>query len=213
MFLLTRSSRELGSQVMTEMMLCFVLLLAAMACVRLVESGKLLDGVVLGLAATVAILTKANALVLAPLPLLLVLGSQSTRLLRTLAFWLPAGIVGLACAPWYLATLGPAKEGWDPSSNVTWLARNIAMGNAGYVIGCVGLPLFLAACLGVWDRLATPAGTIRESRWLMPALFIPLHWVFFSLVTPVGEERHFLYSIPPSDARVLVSSPHEGEVP
>ena len=76
--------------------------------------------------------------------------------LKRFSYWLPALVVALLCAPWYVLTADLAREGWSASYEPSWLIREPAAENAWHLIHIAGAPVFVLALLGVtyelWPR-------------------------------------------------------------
>jgi 4-amino-4-deoxy-L-arabinose transferase-like glycosyltransferase len=101
---------EATGSVLTEVAVALLIFLAALAWVRFLEGGSARSAAVFGVCSAAAILAKATAIALAPVPLLSVLLLGRADLLRRARFWLPAVIVAGICIPWHLLAPGSMHE-------------------------------------------------------------------------------------------------------
>ena len=163
---------------------------------RYLDTESWRDSLLFGLLASAAILTKPNGLALALVPMLAVLVTRRWTLLKTFPFWLPALVVVLVCAPWYVFTAGLAQEGWSASYDPSWLLREPATVNALHLIRIAGAPLFALAIIGatveLWPRWHR---RVDHLSVVMASLLCSV-WLFHSFVVPVRDARHLIPAIP-----------------
>ena len=199
-FLFAPVVQKYSREVMAEMPLTLLVVLAALAYAKYLSTERVRDAVWFGLLASAAILTKANGLALALLPPIAIVLARRTRIVSQRSFWIPPVIVAIACGPWYVLTAKMASDGWSASYNPTWLLENPVASNAVDTLGLLGVPIFLLACAGAWigltgrDDSATDAEA-RHQAAALAALALST-WIFVSVIAPVRNERHLLPLMP-----------------
>ncbi len=99
-----------GQRVMAENLIALLIFLATIAYGRYLDSEGWRASALFGLIALAAVLTKGTGIVLALAPPLAILISRRWRLLLSPVFWLPAVIVLVGAAPWYLLAPGADNE-------------------------------------------------------------------------------------------------------
>jgi hypothetical protein len=185
------------ASVMVDSMLAIFILSAAYYFGQYIESGTMRDSVLFGILASLALLTKYNAIALAFLPPLALLVSRRSSLLRTRAFWVSALIIATLCAPWYLpfrSLVTYASEpypGWDnvPSAAAASIAFTLTL--AGIWVGPAALASF--SLTSIKRRRALRSGGLWVS---MPVLVMSI-LLFHSLTYPVQEPRYMLHVLAP----------------
>ncbi len=182
--------RAQTSAVMAEMPLALFSFLAVRAFGRFMESERTRDTLAFGLWATLAILTKGNGWALVALPLLTVFITGRLELVRRAAFWYPALLVALFCAPWTAATMGVAANGmlYEPGATYTALATRFY---AYALVTLLAFPLTCLALLGVYAYVVVPRMRGRVvGVWPSLAAWIVVLWAFHALVPAGLERRH-----------------------
>ena len=195
-FLAVPIVREYGSMVMAEMLIALLTLGAVAVYRRYLDTGSWRDAFLFGLIASAAILTKPNGLALALVPIIAVLVMRRWTAVKTVAFWLPALVVVLLCAPWYIFTASLAQEGWSASYAPSWLLREPATVNAVHLMRMAGAPLLALSVVGafieLWPRWHRHLDHVSV---VMTALLVS-EWIFHSFVLPVRDARHLIPAIP-----------------
>lgn len=141
---------------------------AALAYAGYLTHGRRRDAILFAVAAAAAMLTKASGLALAFLPPLAVLLGGRFDLLARGAFWLPAPLIALLVAPWYL---GVGEGSWaflellDPRALSAGIAARAALvldgiGSAFAVLGGIGA---LFAIVRGWRRVPGSAPLVAVS--------------------------------------------------
>lgn len=103
LFLVTVAGMQIFTRnIAPDLLMALLSLLAIQALARHLEEPTWRTGISFGLLASLALLTKATAILLAPLPVLGVAVLGRWRLLRTAAFWSPALMVLALTLPWFL---------------------------------------------------------------------------------------------------------------
>jgi len=110
------------AQLQADLPTALAMFLAALAFWRLLRHGLLRDGLLFGVAALVAIMTKGNAIALALLPPAAVLLSGRWGLLRRAGFWMPAAVILPVAGPWYALTYSWASAGFRYSFGTAYTA-------------------------------------------------------------------------------------------
>jgi 4-amino-4-deoxy-L-arabinose transferase-like glycosyltransferase len=184
------------ASVMTEVFLALLVVLSALLAERLLERGSAGAGAAFGLAASLAILTKANGWAL---PLMLVLALAATRrfhLLLRPGIWVSGAIVAAVCLPWYLTTLPQAQAGWTGSTNIKFLTTSVAWFNLSRPAFSLGVVLTVFTLIGLIRRSAMLWKGSLDTRWACALATIAAFWIFHTFVAPVREARHSIYSLP-----------------
>lgn len=201
-FLIAPVVQQYSRAVMAEMLVTFFIVLATLVYARYLRTERSRDAVWFGIAASAAILTKPNGLVLALLPPLAIVLARRLPLARCASFWIPAAIVLALCGPWYALTAELASDGWTASYAPAWLLRKPAAENARGLVMLAGPPMFALAALGIFltvGRTATEAVATSERRahWAAMAALGIATWLFLSFVLPVRDMRHLVPALPP----------------
>lgn len=189
----------------TEVLVSGLAFAAVLAFARFLERGGWRPAMAFGVLASLAILSKANALALALVPpVALVLRREPRRLLDR-ALWGAAGLVALVAGPWTLFFLSVSQSTWGGGTTLSldYSARAAETYGAGLVH--VGGPLILLlAVVGAASRLreARPGGL-----WAASAAWILVGLAFHIVVPSSIEVRHLMLFAP---ALVLLAA--EGAV-
>ncbi|MEO5742092.1 MAG: glycosyltransferase family 39 protein, partial [Vicinamibacterales bacterium] len=188
--------QEYGRMVMAEMLVALFTMLAVAAYSKYLHTEDWRDSLRFALAASAAILTKPNGLALALVPILAVIAARRVNLWQRFSYWLPAIVVVLVCAPWYVLTADLAREGWSASYEPSWLLREPAVDNAWHLIRIAGAPVFVLALMGMayelWPGRREP---VNPDSAVMAALLCSV-WLFHSFIVPVRDARHLIPAIP-----------------
>ena len=187
--------QQYGRMVMAEMLVTLLMMLAATAYARYLETERWRDSLAFALLASVAILTKPNALALAFVPAFAVIVVRRADLLWRLSYWIPAVIVALICAPWYVFAADMMREGWSASYDASWLLREPATENALQLVYIATTPVFGAALIGLIHELWPRQARVSTHSAVMAALLFSI-WLFHSFVVPVREARHLIPAVP-----------------
>ena len=184
LFLSTSLVQRFGGMVMTEMPLAIFVMGATLSFVRYLETERWSWSALFGAFATLAILTKGNGLMLALVPpLALVLAGGKWHLLRRPATWLPAGIVLLFCAPWYVFTLGLVEGSWAGSVGLDFARKAARTYWTGFFLDN-GYAFLVLAGVGIGSRFVR-----RELRPLWAGLVaLAIAAVLFHTIVPASAE-------------------------
>ncbi|MBV9122518.1 MAG: glycosyltransferase family 39 protein [Planctomycetes bacterium] len=189
-------------QLYTDMLMADILLaglcFGAILCFgHFLDTGRWPSALGFGLLASLAILTKGSAMVLAVVPPAALVLSRRWHLATRPAFWLPAAVVLVLCGPWSWATRHLAHEGFlYPSPTPAFTIPAVAFYSKG-LIEVVGVGLLLSAGIGLFVRLVKPswqggAGGIWAAAGSLLAGVLAFH-----CLVPVGfEERYLLPALP-----------------
>ena len=182
-----------SSAVMPDTLSALLMFASAMAFGRYLEAGTIRPALSFGAFASLAILTKYNALALALVPLLAVLISARWALLRRMAFWLPALLVAVVCTPWYLSSRTLVVYAAQPVPESSEVFPHIIAN--GKLIWTMTGPVAMFALLGFIgrfrDRRAPSSGL-----WVSCASFLVAVWFFHSVLYPVSATRYLIATCP-----------------
>ena len=163
--------------------------LAALAFWRLLDRGRLRDGLLFGAVALVAIMVKGNAIALALLPPLAVLLSGRWGLLRRPGFWVPAAVILPVAGPWYVLTYSWTSAGFRYAFGPAYTAV-AAPFVAGQFLHVFGPVLLVLAAAGLLRR--------RGDVFTAVMLALVLANVLFQAIVPAAlEPRYLLPSVAP----------------
>jgi 4-amino-4-deoxy-L-arabinose transferase-like glycosyltransferase len=135
------------NQLLADLPVALFMLLAALAFGRILESGRVRDGLLFGIAALAGVMTKGNALALCLLPPLAVLLTRRWNLFLRSAFWVPALVVLPIAVPWYALTYSWASAGFRYAWGLEYL-RAASLFIVQQWISDFGPALLLLAMLG-----------------------------------------------------------------
>ncbi len=181
------------AQLQADLPTALAMFLAALAFWRLLHHGRLRDGLLFGVAALVAIMTKGNAIALALLPPAAVLLSGRWRLLRRAGFWVPAAVILPVAGPWYALTYSWASAGFRYSYGAAYtaLAAQFIAQTFWEVFGPVLLILAAVAVAGLARRRG-------DDLFTAVMLALVLATVVFQAVVPAAlEPRYLLPAVAP----------------
>jgi hypothetical protein len=195
-FLLLPLARELYSMVMAETLSGLLMLAAAMAFARFLDREERRDGVLFGVLAGLAILTKGTGLALALMAPLAILISRRWSVLKNPTLWGGALITALLAGPWTWKFKDLGRGGWlqpSPSWSFTREALPYYLDQFSSALGILVLLVMMSGVLVLcWRR------QFNEGRWAVCAALILAILLFQSLV-PVGlEARHLVPALPPA---------------
>lgn len=187
--------QEFSGALMTEVPLALFCTLAVLAYGRYLDRGGSRDALAFGLFAVAGILTKGNALALGLVPPLALVFTRRFELLRSKAFWLPAVLVLVICAPWYSVTAEIQASSWSGGTrpNLEYSLRALPSYLAASVrVG--GWGLLLAAAFGLFRGCRGGQG--ENGAWIASAVFF-LSLLALLVVLPSDvDERHLLLAAP-----------------
>lgn len=191
---------------MLEHLVTFLTLLAVLAFARFLSSERAADGLIFGLAAAAAILTRGSAWSLAFLPPFALLLSRRLGVLRLPALWISTLPVAIVCLPWYVATFGMSHgsfvgDGFDPA----FIVRAVP-GFGATVITALGFVLGIPCAIGLWVKVVRPLtgpDVAVEPIWPVLAAMAVVTFLFHSLVPAAISTR---YMVPIMPAAALFSA-------
>lgn len=191
-FLLLPLVQHYTQMVMADLLVAFFALGALTFAVRFLERERMMDAIGFGVLASVTIMVKTSGLWLAPVPVLGALLVGKPRLMRKFAFWVPALIVVLLCAPWTLLTFGVMKAGMADRFSASYTSSALTYFSTG-VVRQVGVVLLLLAAAGFVKEVILPLYR-RQPVAPLAAVFgaMAVCVVSFHLLVPVGLEMRYL---------------------
>lgn len=182
--------------VMLDVPIAFLTCLAMLTWAQFLLDETWPWSVAFGLTAVAAIMTKGNGIFLALVPPLSVALTGRLRLLRDWRFWLPAPIVAVLTAPWYLVTYKVSAGGFTYPWGGDYLAMALPVYGWELVeqIGIVGI---LFSALGAFRVLRD-----REWHWRralgISAICLVSAGFAFTCVVPTGNEERYLAPLVPA---------------
>jgi len=176
--------------IMADLLVALLVFLAALSFGRYLDSERWQDSVWFGIWASLALLTKGSAIVLAIIPPLSLLLSRRWRLALRWSFWLSALVVLVVCSPWYLLVPGARHETVTPYGGLGFKEPRLLLAPLHlYAQGIV--PLLLAAH-GLFEAVRWRLGP-GNGRWVA-ALSLLLGLIFLPAVMSVAAEERYLIS-------------------
>lgn len=193
-------TQTLTFTVMADLALAIAVLLAALAFVRFMESGRWFDSLAFGLWASAATMTKGSGLFLALVPPLAIVLSSRYRLLKNKSLWIAVVPVVLICGPWLYFSRGITAEGMIDRTPLEHLKFALPY-FAKQFVNVFGAMLIPAA-LGIFWALRRKRSA--EGRWLSLEPFwavmlaLPICLVVFFSGIPAGLEPRYLLPVVPA---------------
>jgi hypothetical protein len=183
--------------VMAEMLVALLHFWAVLAFGRFLDTGRGRDALLFGVVAALAILTKGNGVALALVPPLAVLLSRRFGLLKRWTFWLPAAVVLVICAPWYVFTMKYVQNTWAEQAVSTSYTADAARYYSAWFIKALGLGLGLLGLLGLLLQVRTCwRKNDQNGKWVsVTAYFVAI--VAFQCLVPCGVDERFLIPVLP----------------
>lgn len=117
--------RANAEKVLAEPLISLIALLAVGCFARYIERPGVGLSVLFGVLASLAILTKGTGFALAVVPPVGVLLAGRLELVRRWTFWIPLGVVGLLCLPWYLIVPGAKHERVAAYGGPHWMGSRL----------------------------------------------------------------------------------------
>lgn len=180
--------------VMTELPLAFSCTAAAFCFGRFLETERARYSIGFGIFAVWGILTKGSALALAVVPPVAILLARRWDLLRRPALWASAAIVGLACGPWYVATIDISTSSWVGGSSPT--AGHTFEAFVFYpweLIQLAGFGVALASLFGIFGVLGSD---LKRGRWAALLAWLPASMLPYVFVPTGLQARHLVLAVP-----------------
>ena len=194
-FVLSPLMQDATSDLMLDVPVGLVMLLAMLAWARYLERGTARYSVLFGVLAVAGLLIKGNAGCLALLPPLTVLFGRRFDLLRKIRFWLPVPIVIIGAGPWYFLTYQRPAAGFRFSAGFEYMslasqfnlrALSDALGPVVLAIALIGLMRIVVMRSNPRDALGVCAASLALSVFL------------FLIIIPVAlQARYLILALPP----------------
>lgn len=199
LYLLLPQTRTYTAIVMSDLLLVFFCLLAAVSFTRFLEKKRSSDSLWFGLWAAAAILTKGSGIGLAVLPPLALVLCGNWSLFGNPRLWLAPLPVLVFALPWILFTMGITAEGMQEKRGLDWMIGALPFyGRAGVgELGWIAMIALAASLIFLpLRRLGRPGsiGPLEAVLWalLVSGLAVPLF-------VPAGlDERYLMPVVPPA---------------
>jgi 4-amino-4-deoxy-L-arabinose transferase-like glycosyltransferase len=162
-------------------------LLAALAFLKYVESGRWAWSMLFAFLAATAILTKGNAMLLALFPPLVLLLACRFDLLKRPSLWAAAVVVGLLVLPWYVLTYSWTAKGFlfEWGLQYSWLALTDNLHTLFRTLGLGGLALFVLGAVTGWRDP-------RHALLVRGCLALALSCFLFQAIVPTALEGRYM---------------------
>ena len=191
-------TQKLTSSVMSDLFLAICCLASVKAWSKFTLKPDVLTGLIFGVLASLAILTKGSGLMLAVVPPLMILMTGTYGLMRTKAFWIAPLPVLLLGVPWTLYSFHFVSEGFEEVGFKAFFSEALSFyGSATF--DNIGVVASLLLVLGLFRLL----GRLIRRRWLGPdeaglwALLIANTLIIF--LVPAGiTSRYLLPAVAPA---------------
>lgn len=141
--------QEFSQELMAELLVTVFVTLAGAAYGRFLEKESWRPAAWFGLWCSLALLTKGTGIALVPLPAMAILITGRWHLLRSRAFWLPAAVVAVLAAPWYLLATGARHQTVAADGGVAFASSR------------------LLETLAIWGRMLSPVPAILAAVGLL----------------------------------------------
>jgi hypothetical protein len=194
-FLLLPAVQSSASMFMMDMLCAALMLVAAVAFGRYLDTARPRYNTLFGLFAAAAVMTKYNAFALALLPLIAVVTARKYAALRTWTFWSPAVIVLALCGWWYASHADLVWYASQPYSTLSDVPRCIAR-NTRALASTPGWLLLPLVGVGCWLKAIRHTESRNRGTWAaLFALMISV-WMFHSVLYPTFDTRYLVPAIP-----------------
>jgi hypothetical protein len=145
-----------ASMIMADVLVAALCLLATLAYVRYMETGRARYSVRFGVYFALALLTKGSALAVALVPVVCIAATRRWSWLARASFWAPAGIVIVSYLPWHLYTRQMVENGlFFADSRLSWASSEIVR-MIRMAVGLFGPALFAAFLIGAVVMVLAP---------------------------------------------------------
>jgi hypothetical protein len=209
-FLVFPATRSAIGLTAPEMLMCVLVVLAALAYGRFLSQPTVARGAVFGVLASAAMLVKGNAFLLALLPPIMLLATRRWSLLTRIGFWTPLAIVLVLVAPWQVMTmrLGPqvlggvGSPGGGDSSGIAGAAIHAMPALAKQTLvsfGVWALPIVALCVIIVIVRWKT-----FPTSWHV-LMGVAIATIVFHIVIAAGLELRYLITAMPAFALALAT--------
>lgn len=190
--------QNLARIVTPDLLVALLILGAGLVYARYLRSPTWRLSVAFGLVASLACMTKGTGFVLAFVPPLGALMTRRLSLLKDPRFWLPAGIVGVLCTPWYLlAPSGMHTAAYSGRAMFLTAPLFTAVGTWVQLARHMGGPLTALAALGV------PVVVFRRGRnrvrleWVVMVALVAGYWGLCIAVAPARDPKNLIVCAAP----------------
>jgi hypothetical protein len=179
-----------------ELLSALLMLCASLSFARFLRTERIADSLAFGALAALAILTKPNGLALALLPPFAILAANRLPLAKRFSFWLPAFVVIVVCAPWYVTMLPLMEDGLPPPVSIGSIGSITSHFPSDYgtaLLAITGWALNAMAAVGFVDTIVLPwrEGRVGADAAALGGLLASV-LLFHTAIVPLGDLRHML---------------------
>ncbi len=182
----------------TEHLVTLFMLASAAMFGRFAKTGSTRDGVLFGLLAAAAILTRGSGWALGLMPVVAILLTRNFALLKRSGLWLGALPPLLAGVPWYYLTRSMMTGSWagSPGDEPYWRVAVRAFGTDLYQ--SLGLAVSLLALAGFYVKILRPfAERAVAPEWAALA-GLAIATLGLQCALPVGIEARYMVTVIPT---------------
>jgi len=184
--------QQFSRDVMTEMLLALVVLLATLAYGAYLDTERWQAAAWFGIWFALALLAKGTAIHLAWVPPAAILITGRWRLLGRFSFWLPAILVCAIAGPWYLWVPGAQHESVARFGGVHFASARVIGSFVAWAKMLGGVPSVLAI---VGIAMAVPQLRKRSGIWTA-GLALLIGAYLSRLAIGAYEDRHLIVNLP-----------------
>ncbi len=197
-FLALPLTQESSARVMTEQWVTLLTLASAVQVARFMRTERTRDGIMFGVIAAAAILTRGSAWSLVVVPGIALVLSRRYSLLSRPGLWVSAIPILVLCVPWYLLSRGMGEGAWVGYTQGTPYVVRAMIAYPTMIGSSLGWSLLLPAGLGLWSAVVRPwrsrqVGPEWASLAALAVATIALH-----SVVPTGIEPRFMLTVMPT---------------
>ena len=202
LFLIIPITRSAIGLTAPEMLMCALVLIAALVYAAYLDAPSVRLGALFGLLAAAAILVKSNAFLLGLLPAFMLLLTRRWGLLKTAGFWMPLIVVGVIVGPWQILTLGQAPP---------------MLGDGG-IVGAVvdGVPTLVKQMIYVFGKIVVPVAVIcailavrqwrtYSTQWRV-VMVVAFATVVFHVLIGAGLELRYMITAVPAGVLLIAAT-------
>ena len=185
-----------SGMLMAEILLTLLSFCAVLCFGRYLDTQRWQAVIGFGIFASLAIMTKGNALALVLVPPLAGLSSRRLYLLTRPAFWCAAMIVFVSCVPWYWFTIDMVRNGCLGTFSLSYMQKAIPF-FASRLINMIGIGITLLSVIGFWAQVIKPFRDGGASgKWAAAGALVLSVLIFHCMTACSLYARHLISALP-----------------